>query len=88
MCIELSTSGLDITARVNGDEPGVEHEAVARLWAHLVPAVVVLERVLHQELPGAVFNVSRRLIGSKALEPSSMLVEVLLVLKLLSRLQY
>ncbi|KAK3780726.1 hypothetical protein RRG08_050691 [Elysia crispata] len=63
MCIELSTSGLDITARVNGDEPGVEHEAVARLWAHLVPAVVVLERVLHQELPGAVFNASLSVHG-------------------------
>ncbi|RUS85113.1 hypothetical protein EGW08_007118 [Elysia chlorotica] len=52
MCTEISTTGLDITARVNGDEPGMEEEAVSKLWAHLVPAVLVLQDFLHQELPG------------------------------------
>ncbi|GFR60443.1 hypothetical protein ElyMa_005408100 [Elysia marginata] len=63
ICTELSDTGVDITSRVNGDEPGLEDEVVSRLWMHLLPLVWVLENFLYQELPGAVFSRSISIHG-------------------------
>ena len=59
MCVQLDLGGshsVDVSCRVNADDPGEERESVELLWVYLAPFVLVTNDYLRQ-WPGLFYRV-------------------------------